>query len=352
MDVLEAKQMLSGRLLSAAADRGVIRFRTLSIAAAALSAGQNLHAVGVGRKLVEGSLTEQPCVRFYVTQKLPESVLAADDVLPKAVDGIVTDVIEALPAFVFPNGDLPPGVPMTAATACTDNRRGRQRPVIAGTSAANFRVTAGTISCFCRSTDQQDVPGSTFVLSNNHVFADVNRASVGDGLSQPGPADGGTTADSFALLHRFVSIQLGGHAGNRVDAAIGRVLSDIPTDSQICTIGHLSGVAEAQENMTVCKHGRTTGYTEGLVFDSSVDALVGMDHNDASIVALFQNQLRINVASPFTAFGLGGDSGSLVLDKTTRQAVGLYNAGPPGGDYGLANRIQDVVSELRIELLP
>jgi hypothetical protein len=103
--------------------------------------------------------------------------------------------------------------------------------------------------------------------------------------------------------------------------------------------------------MRVRKHGRTTGLTEGFVFDPSIDSLVGMDHSNPSVVALFENQIRVNVLPPFAAFGLGGDSGSLVFNQSTREAVGLYNAGPPGGEYGLANQIADVLAELQIELL-
>jgi hypothetical protein len=274
-----------------------------------------------------------------------------NDLLPGEVDGIATDVIESPPAFFFPNGGQAAGPPAAASAACTNERRKRQRPVVAGISSAHFQVTAGTIACFCRSTAEEDEPGAVFVLSNNHVFADVNRAQIGDDLYQPGPADGGTNSDRFAVLHRFVPIQLGGHTPNRVDAAIGKLLPGVQMDPQICTIGHITGIGVAEETTPVCKHGRTTGYTEGSVFDPSIDSLVGMDHSNSSIVALFQNQLRIDVKPPFSAFGLGGDSGSLVVNQETREAVGLYNAGPSGGEYGLANRIQDVLAEMQIELL-
>ncbi len=339
-DVFEAKRMISVRLLSAGAERGVVgRSHMLSVIAASAAAGNNVHAVGVGHKMVDGQLTDEPCVRLYVVQKLAESLLSNNDLLPSTVDGIATDVIEAAPAFLL------------TAAPCTAARRSRQRPVMAGISGAHFRVTAGTISCFCRSTDAEDGEETIFVLSNNHVFGDTNRGLAGDDLFQASPADGGTNVDRIATLHRFVPIALGGQIPNRVDAAIGKMLVGVMTDSQICTIGQINGAGVAEENMPVCKHGRTTGYTEGTVFDPSVDALVGMDHSNPSVIALFQNQIRINVAAPFSAFGLGGDSGSLVLNRETHEAVALYNAGPAGGEYGLANRIEDVLAEMRIKLL-
>jgi methyl coenzyme M reductase beta subunit len=100
---------------------------------------------------------------------------------------------------------------------------GRCRPLVPGISIGHFNATAGTLSCFCRSTRAGDPPG-TYLLGNNHVLADINRGAVGDALRQPGPLDGGTDDDSVAQLHRFVKISLGGGKANRVDAALGRLL--------------------------------------------------------------------------------------------------------------------------------
>jgi hypothetical protein len=41
----------------------------------------------------------------------------------------------------------------------------------------------------------------------------------------------------------------------------------------------------------------------------------------------------------------------LVFGKSESEAVGLYFAGPPGGNYGVSNQIADVLSELQVELL-
>jgi hypothetical protein len=338
-DVLEAKSSLSRKLLPAGAKAKVVgKAAVMRVAVAAKVARTNVHAVGVGRKVVNGKATSTPCVRLYVVQKLAPSLLAKRDQLPRRIDGIPTDVIQSPPAFI-------------AIDACSVARRNRQRPVIAGISTALRTVTAGTISCFCRSTRPGDANDRLYVLSNNHVFADVNRGAVGDALLQPGPADGGVNADRFADLHRFVPMRLGGAVPNGVDAAIGRLRAAVPSRRRICSVGSLTGTAQAVEGTRVRKHGRTTGFTRGVVTDESYDALVGMDHNDPSVVALFENQMRIEVIAPFPAFGLGGDSGSLIVTATGRRAVGLYFAGPESGFYGIANRIQDVLDQLEIALL-
>ena len=205
-DLLEAKLSLSRKLLAAGAKAKVVGMAAVTrVAVATKAARNNVHAVGVGRKLVNGKSTSTRCVRLYVVQKLAPSALSQRDRLPTKIDGIPTDVIQSPPAFI-------------SITACSSARRRRQRPVVAGISAAHRAVTAGTISCFCRSTRPDDPDGAVYVLSNNHVFADVNQAAPGDSLLQPGPADGGVTVDHFADLHRFVRIRLGGLQPNGVDA--------------------------------------------------------------------------------------------------------------------------------------
>lgn len=361
-DIQAAKQSLSARLLQAGLRGGVVGRRVvLRVHAAVASAGANVHAVGVGRKVVSGSETTALCVRIYVAQKMPESLLSPRDRLPKQMDGVPTDVIESPPAFLLAGkakkakrSKRPKTAGWLAASvaqSCSVKRREAQRPVVAGISAAHHDVTAGTISCFCHSTRQGDDPSAVFALSNNHVFADVNKGLPGDSLYQPGPADDATVEDHFANLHRFVPMHIDGATPNRVDAAIGALLPSIKHKAEVCGIGRITGTEPATEGMQVRKHGRTSGYTEGVVTDESVDGLVGMDHSDPSIVGLFQDQVRIDRIPPHLHFGLGGDSGSLVFHKSRQTAVGLYFAGPDSGVYGLANHIQDVLSQLEIQLL-
>lgn len=339
-DLMEAKQVLSARLLNPGSPGdAVATVFTHSVSAAVSAASNNVHAVGVGKKIVEGKVTDARAVRIYVAQKIDLSLLSKKDRLPEEIDGIPTDIIETPPAFLTP-----------ALPVCTTQRKQRQRPMVAGISVAHKNVTAGTIAYFCRSVKAGDDPNKIYVLSNNHVLADVNNAEIGDDIYQPGPIDGGIpVANKIARLHRFVRINLSGQ--NRVDAAIGELLGGVSVTRRMCKIGRITGVGQAEEDMQVRKHGRTTGYTEGVVTDESIDALIGMDHNNPNIVARFTNQMRIERVAPHPAIGLGGDSGSLVVRKATREAVGLYFAGPDSGVYGLANHIADVITELEIQLL-
>ena len=352
-DLLSAKRTLSKSLLDAGLRGHVIgRVAAATVADAIASADRNVHAVGIGRKLVHGKPTGDLCIRVYVVQKLAPSLIPPIFRIPAMIAGISTDVIESPPAFVAAKkvAAKPTKAAAAAAGSCTVNRRLEQRPVVAGISAGHFQITAGTIGCFCRSTRPADNPAEVYLLSNNHIFANINQAAVGDDIYQPGPADGGTSTQVVARLARFVPLELGGVRINHVDAAIARLVNGIVHTSQICTIGAVAGVAVGTQGTAVKKHGRTSGFTEGVITDESYDALVGMDHSDPSVVAKFEDQIRIELVAPYSAFGLGGDSGSLVVN-CSNQAVGLLFAVPPGGSYGIANPIAEVLSALEIAIL-
>jgi hypothetical protein len=359
-DLIRIKNMLGESLLTRTIDSGMVgRGPQLRVANVMDVVSGNVHAVGIGRKITDGVPTDTPCVRVYVAQKIAESMLPAEYRIPSEVDGVPVDVIESPPAVLM-NGDGNEQMHgerhdhvRTAAAAgdCSMARKQRQRPVQAGISAAHFQVTAGTIAYFCRSTRPGDDPSAVYALSNNHVFADVNQGRIGDAVYQHSPIDGGTAIDRFADLSRWVPIALGGQTPNRVDAAIARLHNGFPYRDRVCSIGKISGVERAMQDMRVRKHGRTTGYTEGVVTDVSYNPIVGMDHNNPRIVALFKDQIRIERLAPYLAFGLGGDSGSLIVGAGAHDAVGLYFAGPAGGAYGIANPIDDVLAELEIELV-
>jgi hypothetical protein len=362
-DYSAAKQELANRLLGARLSMLRARQSTgrampllaMTVSSAIENAGANVHAVGIGLKVSDGKLTGEKCVRVHVAQKIATSLLGQNQI-PKEIDGVPTDVIESMPATILPRRAVAgkkrraktPQI-LAAAAAPTD-LRARYRPPFQGLSIGHFEITAGTIACFCRSTKAGDDPEVTYVLSNNHVLANVNKGKPGDDIYQQGPIDGGQAPDTIAKLERFIMLNLSGLPLNRVDAAIGRLVDGLNPIGAVNSIGIIAGTAAATDRMKVRKTGRTTGYTEGIVTDLDYQALVGMNHEDASIQATFDGQIRIEPVAPFQAIGLGGDSGSLVMDQTSQVAVGLYFAGPPGGEYGVANPIADVVRELEITI--
>jgi len=190
----------------------------------------------------------------------------------------------------------------------------------------------GTLGCLV------DTPKGRCILSNNHVLAASNAASIGDPIFQPSPADDANfdVSTRIATLTDFELLDFGS-AVNRIDAAIAAlddVESAIPA---IMTIGPPANPPVAAFlGQSVVKHGRTTGLTFGSVVDTSFDGNV---HYDGGI-AYFEDQ--IVVAGDAGYFSEPGDSGSLVLDAGGPHPVGLLFAGDDS--QTLANPIQFVLN--------
>ena len=290
-------------------------------------ARQNVLGVGLGYKERDGKISDELSLIISVAKKLPVEQLAPQDLIPKAFQGLITDVVETGYIRAFP-----------------ENPRARRRPAQPGISVGHHAITAGTFGLLV----QRD--GVPFILSNNHVLANCNEAQAGDAIYQPGPSDGGTDAERVATLAEFEPLDYGKKQGecsvanavtiffnglatlmgsshrlepvqvtpgnNMMDAALARPLSPDLVVPQILEIGLPVGVAEPELGMEVQKTGRTTGHTEGVV--TQIDATVNVDYNGRNV--RFSDQIfTTSMSSP-------GDSGSGILDME-RHAVGLLFAG-------------------------
>lgn len=222
------------------------------------------------------------------------------------------------------------------------------RPVRIGCSLAHFKVTAGTVAAFVRSTGQ-----NAMVLSNNHVLANENDGSIGDAILQPGPFDGGQDpADRIATLAQFIPINFSGT--NTVDCAVGGLNAGIGFDSKgLDQLGQLQGVrtSPVDKGEVVAKVGRTTGVTRGAVTAFEVDNVtVGYDHGSAT----FDGQIEIEGAGSLP-FSQGGDSGSLIVDQQNQAVALLFAGSDTGGSNGngvtYGNPIAAVLQALSITLI-
>jgi len=208
------------------------------------------------------------------------------------------------------------------------------RPVPIGVSTGHPDITAGTIGC--RVTDGT---GNVYALSNNHVFANENLASLGDDVIQPGPYDGGTVPnDIIGTLADFEPIVFGGN--NTMDAAIVFCTTDTlgaatPEDGY----GTPSSDAVAPASrMKIMKYGRTTGFTNSRITGTNATVEVGYDTG----VAIFVGQIYIRSRS----FSAGGDSGSLIVTENGKNPVGLLFAG--SSNSTIANPILPVLARFGV----
>jgi hypothetical protein len=218
----------------------------------------------------------------------------------------------------------------------------RARPLRPGLSVAHPSVTAGTLGGFVRTA------GGLALLSNNHVLAASDAASLGDPVLQPGPADRGTAADRIATLTAFERFTAEGV--NRVDAALALLDEGVDADPDDVPGGPLGravpGALDIDPDEPVEKVGRTTGHTYGTVTAVEVDG-VAVQYD--RVVHVFDDQVEVSGRSG--AFSAGGDSGSVIWRSRDRAPLALLFAGsttggPRGGGVTFANPLDTVLEVL------
>lgn len=225
------------------------------------------------------------------------------------------------------------------------------RPLLVGASVGHVKVTAGTIGAFVKR------GRSTYILSNNHVLANEDRATAGDWVLQRAAYDGGRQpADRVARVRFWVRLKTTG--ANAIDAAIAEIQAGIQHDPH--RLRGLDG-AERQltglgpdfldEGATVYKIGRTTGSTQGRVTAFDLDNLV-VNYDVGNL--RFDGQIEIEGTGTHP-FSDGGDSGSLIVNSDMRAVALLFAGGDSGGSNGLgltyANPIHPVLEGLKATLL-
>lgn len=273
----------------------------------------------------------------------PGAIPATLDGIPVAVK--ITGKIKALAKGGTPG---PPGGGNSdggdAGTACSVDTTARvDRPVPIGVSTGHPDITAGTIGA--RVTDGTSV----FALSNNHVYANQNNASIGDYVLQPGSYDGGTDpADAIGTLFKFVDIDFTS-SSNTMDAAIALVSAQTLGNATPCDGYGLPRTTTTQPsiNLKVRKYGRTTGETTGQI--SAINATVDVGYDVGT--ARFVDQIIIEPGG----FSAGGDSGSLIVvngkgpfKNDDRKPVGLLFAG--SFFVTIANPIDAVLSTFGVTI--
>ena len=217
------------------------------------------------------------------------------------------------------------------------------RPVPIGVSAGDQGTTTGTLGV--RVTNGTNV----YALSNNHVFAAVNSANIGDGVIQPGAVDGGSDpADRIGTLSDYQTIDFDDGDTNTIDAAIALTsVANVGTATPPDGYGTPSPVTtQAFIGQAVQKYGRTTGLQLGSVaeINVTVDVCYVVFFDFCLEDARFVNQISVT-PGPFSA---PGDSGSLIVTQGANQPVALLFAGGEGLTIG--NPIDAVLQRFNVTI--
>jgi len=305
-----------------------------------------------GGKVIDG----EQCFRVYVSKKLPIPLLKAEDVIPREIEGIPVDVVEigviSAPPRGGKKGELKPSSLPPKIT--------KQRPLVAGVSIGHYKITAGTLGWYVESN------GTMYMLSNNHVFANENKAEIGDPIVQQGMYDiyDKENWEQYICgrLYKFIPINFNEYTcpyrravvnllrklklvkkaePNKVDCAIAEItvpyeLKFIDVETPVQGVNY-----ELKLNDKVQKTGRTTCWTkDGVVVDFNWCGYVAYSRG----YAWFEDQILIEKAG----FSDGGDSGSLIMDENFN-AVGLLFAGSE--THTVANKIKHVEDALQVKIV-
>ena len=217
----------------------------------------------------------------------------------------------------------------------------------------------------------QNSSNTQYILSCNHVLARSDQASVGEMIVQPGLIDNNCTPNGdgagttpVGVLTTWLPLSA---STTNVDAAIAAVNSGAvsPTGAilELGTpgaggllsaappgISSTSGKGENPTvNMSVAKSGRTTGLTcaniTAVNLSVEVSYFKNCEETEPYLTKTYTNQISIEG----NQFSDAGDSGSLVVDSSDAEPIGLFFAGGEtntGVGEGVANPVSAVLAEL------
>ena len=233
-------------------------------------------------------------------------------------------------------------------------RSGQQypKPIPMGTSCGNWQSSpylyAGTCGLRVRFAAAPQYVG---ILSNNHVLGAAGQslcpgsAVRGQTLTlQPGTLDIGSIPSdpSPYAVGKFggaVPINFSG-GDNYVDCAVSFTTTALSSASILNLGAPTQAITTPAPGMQVTKTGRTTDTTSGTIQTISTTVLV--NYGAGCGTARFVGQI---VITPGT-FSSGGDSGSAILEQSTRIPVGLLFAGSSAST--IANDIRLVYRALGV----
>jgi hypothetical protein len=346
---------------------------------------KTIHAVGIGK--VEGS--DDYCIQVFVSDANEElwpgtraTTLAA------TYRGVPLVAIE-MPMAGFLSALTPNSAPQSSSKLTLELEpyrngiRERQEVIVGGLSGANSNLTgqSGTIGYFCTRKSKLSRRKEVHLLSNSHVFADLQKRNVADDdlIMQPSPGEAANNRPIASLVN-FAALKFDDiKQPNHVDAAIAKLWGPQKHQPTIPWIGAVKRYVPKKDieiGEAARKFGRTTGYTEGRVCSIYLDIWIRYDRTGQS--AFFKDQFLIEPAFPqFTKFVAKGDSGSLLVDAK-QHALGLVFGGmaelpeslavpakvEAGSEvstaanplrkiesYGVANPISEVLDRLKIDLV-
>jgi hypothetical protein len=313
-----------------------------------LMAYRGVYHVAVGVKETAGDLTGDLSFRVYVREKIEESQLPAERVVPRKIGGVKTDI------------NTPPlRIPIMA-----DEKK--YRPIVGGIRITNGRTIVdgpgyGTLGCIGKNRRDKSI----VALTNWHVLF-VGGGGIGTEVHQPTEAHGEgngvpTGKNVIGVVGDGIITAIADAAVVKVDTSWCRTCG-IDWRDEIHGLGvnrydGISGIAHAVSTEPVFVVGQSTGHlVEGIVVtDDEAEFGITYEHvSDPRVPApggkftqRFIHQLSIRPAGN-DPFSLPGDSGGVVVNARSEIVGLLFSHDFPPKNTSSANHISDVIKALHV----
>lgn len=291
--------------------------------------------VDLGFVYQEHMRTEEVGVRFHFRNKLSPDRVPADQLVPRKVEGVPTDVL----ASSF--GPQQARRRRSGGTAPV-------RPLRIGQNIGNkTRFTSGTLGL-----PVTPVSGSgRYALSNWHVLAGAVNAHPGEEIVQPTSfAIGEGRPRRIGVLSAMLKPTSG------FDAA----LVELDADQSLVAKGMgldlpVDGTEPPELGTVLAKYGAMTKLTYGLV--DGIGGAYLIDYSAMGLVPAWMQGVRL-VADPAhppagEEISMEGDSGALWINPDTGRAAALHFAGEDyralQHEYALAHPIERILELMEIE---
>lgn len=261
-----------------------------------------------------GKWSPEECISVGVRKKRPLAELGPGEAIPSEIAGVKTDIIELNPKLSLYSP--------------------RYSVMCGGVSIGNTEdESSGTLGGFFYDTITERICG----LTNFHVLAQGDTPKVPSTyVIHPSLEDGGDASWRVAKSTRFLLSEWG-------DAAIFTPYKD-PGLSVLESHQILRNVVEPEIDDLVEKVGRTTGVTQGIV---SAIGYLTLDYTDYGYDSILMSVMAyIPRDDPDELIVDGGDSGSIVYNSETGEALGLHVAHVTDPVIGYACVLAYVLEEL------
>lgn len=299
-----------------------------------------VHGVGVGHKNTHGAYTGELSIKVYVNKKKPLPELAADEVIPREIEGIKTDVVESGPPELHVDPDTAEWRPARGGT-CIQIQEEFRTP-----GEITIHGHIGTMGCIAKTTGN---PSILVGITNHHVLSF-------DGVNLPkGKAVGQSSPTEYSICSKccseIIGVVLDGINNLAADVALVKLnrkleffreVKDEPQDFLITGTYSLQTSGIPASPYHVKKRGQKTRLTKGTI-DS-----VSTTFTDQATNTITHTNI-ISIKPDAGLFSDVGDSGSVVVSNEggdTGKVVGLLFGGNSSSGFGFACDIDVVKAQL------